>query len=129
MAVNNFRLNDKNKNLDTQAANDYMRDSLALRSPPASRLAVNSNLSGGYIRALVSKQKKRSHVGARHSPGRVTAAAGGGLSREALREILARGDAREMRRVEARLRKWLGGTHELVDELEHMIAKLEEPMM
>jgi hypothetical protein len=54
-------------------------------------------------------------------------AARAGPSRESVREILARGDAREVRRVEARLRRWLKGTRELLDELERMIAELEEP--
>ncbi len=49
------------------------------------------------------------------------------LSSEALRDILARGDVREMRRVEANLRRWLRGTNELVDELERLIVELEEP--
>jgi hypothetical protein len=57
--------------------------------------------------------------------GGVTAAAG--LGAVAVQELLARGDAREMRRVEARLRRWLKGTYELVDELEHVIVELEEP--
>jgi hypothetical protein len=49
------------------------------------------------------------------------------LDGEAVRGILARGDAREMRRTEARLRKWLEGTQELVDELERIIVELEGP--
>lgn len=58
--------------------------------------------------------------------GGVTAAAAG-LGAVAVQELLARGDAREMRRVEARLRKWLKGTYELVGELEQVIVELEEP--
>jgi hypothetical protein len=46
---------------------------------------------------------------------------------KAVREVVERGDAPEMRRLEARLRKWLKGTYELVDDLEQVIVELEEP--
>lgn len=55
------------------------------------------------------------------------AATGGADLGRAVREMLERGDVPGMRRLEARLRTWLKGTYELVDELEEVIVELEEP--
>lgn len=65
--------------------------------------------------------------GGAHPRGGVMAVDAAGLGAVAVQELLARGDVREMRRVVARLRKWLGGAYELVGELEQVIVELEEP--
>ena len=48
------------------------------------------------------------------------------LNSEAIQGLLQRNDPQEMLTAATRLRKWLGGVRELVNELEQVIVELEE---